>query len=215
MTDMTATKRRRMLQQVSSLDANVDEDLKAFAQVHHDVLPGLRNLDDLISWPMDVAQSLCPDTGDEISMRLKHRLLCGIALNTDYSGLDCPREALEMGTQALLRHFQLETQRAPIWVGRTCDKGSLQKRIQVQYSLTFEQGGRCHFEDILHRLPSEAQEWIAAATPDKSLSKEERRDAFTAISEWCLKNRGWLFDHNATSHCCVHNRCIGDDCQIC
>lgn len=208
---MTATKRRRMLQQVSSLDTAVDEDLKVFAQVHNIVSPGLRNLDDLISWPMDVAQSLCADTGDEISMRLKHRLLCGVALNTDYSGLDCPREALEMGFQALLHHFQLEAQRAPVWVGRTCDKGSLQKRLQVQYSLTWEQGARCHFEDILHRLPIEAQEWISAAAPNKSLSKEERREAFIAISDWCLLNRGWLFPDDATCYCCVHNRCIGDD----
>lgn len=41
---MTATKRRRMLQQVSSLDTAVDEDLKVFAQVHNIVSPGLRNL---------------------------------------------------------------------------------------------------------------------------------------------------------------------------
>eukprot|EP00435_Cladocopium_sp_Y103_P067844 s676_g30.t1 len=205
MADMTTAKRRRMLQKISSLDADTARDPMLLASSHN-FPPGLRTPEELFSWPLDVIQSLCNDPGDEMSMRLQHRLLCGIALNTDYSGLDCPREALEMGMQALQHHLKTEPPRVPVWVGRTCDKGAIQKKLQVEYSLCCEDGNRCHFEDILDRLPPEGRDWINAATPDKSLSREQRAEAFKTIREWVMDNRSWLFPADATSFCTVHRR---------
>ena len=59
---------------------------------------------ELREWPLKVVQSLCgQDTpGDqELSLRLKQHFLRGIVLNTDYSGIDCPREALELAERSL------------------------------------------------------------------------------------------------------------------
>ena len=74
-------------------------------------------------------------------------------------------------------------------------------------SRTFEDGQpRCHFEDILDRLPLMGQHWIKAATPRKNDSKEERLHAFAEISKWVMRSRAMLFSAEATSYCCIHDR---------
>ncbi|CAK8993450.1 Uncharacterized protein SCF082_LOCUS3512 [Durusdinium trenchii] len=144
---------------------------------------------ELREWPLKVVQSLCgQDTpGDqELSLRLKQHFLRGIVLNTDYSGIDCPREALELAERSLytLHGVQCVDAKSAVSVGRTCDKGTLQKKVQVALSHTFEESRRCHFEDLLDRLPETGREWIRAATPEKTASKAVRATAFSNISKW-------------------------------
>ena len=202
-------KRRRILQRCTSLEQepeNCDQcDLSSSP-------PGIRSLKDLAEWPLDVATALCggnDEKNEELRLRLRNHLLTGMILNTDYSGLDCPREAMEMGIQALKRVLDLEIPGSVLRVGRTCDKGAIQKRVQVELARSFDfEGGHqhCHFEDILHRLPKSAQDYISAATPNKSAPKADRAAAFGAIATWIMQNRSWLFSLDAESYCCVHDR---------
>ena len=197
-------KKRRLLQQVSSVGTEPDD-----AWVAEHAPAGIRTVHDLQQWPLDVLQSLTkPDRDEEIELRLCSHLLQGVSLYTDYSGLDCPREALEMGFRALqtLKGYDPDVAGSPVWVGRTCDKGSLQKRLQVALSCTFEKGLRCHFDDILHRLPVEGRQWIAAASPGKQASKAERFEAYKCIADWVMTNRNMLFSVDAQSPCMVHHR---------
>ncbi|CAE7667911.1 unnamed protein product [Symbiodinium sp. CCMP2456] len=197
-------KKRRLLQRVSSVETDPGD-----AWVAEHAPPGIRTAKDLHEWPLDVMESLTrPDRDEEIELRLHSHLLQGVSLCTDYSGLDCPREALEMGFRALqmLKGYDPDTAVSPVWVGRTCDKGQLQKRLQVALSSTLEAGQRCHFEDILHRLPLEGRQWIAAASPRRQASKSERGEAYKCIADWVMANRNMLFSVNAESQCVVHHR---------
>ena len=212
----SSNKRRRVLQRCTSLEQEADGDVHMVAGCR----AGIHSLEDMAEWPLDVASSLCAghdSKNEELRLRLRNHMLAGLVLNTDYSGLDCPREALEMGVCALKHELGLELPDQVLRVGRTCDKGQLQKRVQVEMARVIaeangssreSQAGQqhCHFEDILHRLPENAQRYIAAATPPKTASKADRMAAFASISDWVMQNRSWLFSKDAESHCCVHNR---------
>ena len=91
-----------------------------------------------------------------------------------------------MGVRALQSVLGVEPCEETVRVGRTCDKGSVQKRFQVYMSETYENSKRCHFQDILHRLPEQGRLWIEAATPNKNASKTERLEAFADISRWVI-----------------------------
>ncbi|CAE7239963.1 unnamed protein product [Symbiodinium sp. CCMP2456] len=203
---MATVKRRRVLQRCTSVEQEPDCqacDLSAAP-------PGLRSQDDVVEWPLDVVSSLCGAGNEECQLRLRNHVLKGMVLTTDYSGLDCPREALEMGVRALQHVMNIEPGAQVVHVGRTCDKGLLQKRVQVELAQSIEavlqDHERCHFEDILHRLPQRGQDWIAAASPGKHATKAERAEAHAAIADWLMQNRSWLFSKDATAFCCVHQR---------
>ena len=138
--------------------------------------------------------TLCePNRDEEIELRLRNHYLSGVALYSEYAGLDCPREALSLGMEALKQICNLGgTDGAwnPVWVGHTCDKGTIQKRLQVETSAMLDNSDRCHFEDILHRLPDVAQQRISAAG-----------EAYDAIAKWLINQRKWLFTNEATSYC--------------
>ncbi|CAE7871568.1 unnamed protein product [Symbiodinium necroappetens] len=195
-------KRRRQLARVTSIDSCADPEVS----VEH-CAPGVRNAEDLAHWPLDVVRSVCRPEDDELTLRLMHRLRCGIQLSSDYSGLDAPRECLEMGVQALQHELQIEGGLLDaVLVTRTCDKAALPTRVQVEMSRFWEQGRRCHFQDILDRLPEQGREYINAAKPEKSARKQARMDAYAAITDWVMKNRSWLFSVDAESYCAVHER---------
>ena len=118
---------------------------------------GFAKESDFQEWPLHVVNSLCKfgnqsDSDQELSLRLQQHFLRGIVLNTDYSGIDCPREALELAAKSfnILHGVGCvdDAGASAVTVGRTCDKGAIQKRIQVAMSETFESGQRCHFEDL-------------------------------------------------------------------
>ena len=178
---------------------------------------GFAKESDFQEWPLHVVNSLCKfgnqsDSDQELSLRLQQHFLRGIVLSTDYSGIDCPREALELSAKSfnILHGVECvdDAGASAVTVGRTCDKGATQKRIQVAMSETFESGQRCHFEDLLDRLPPEGQAWVRAALPEKSDSKDVRARAFNSISAWLMDNRAWLFSLDATSWCSVHQRTV-------
>ncbi|CAE7249881.1 unnamed protein product [Symbiodinium sp. CCMP2592] len=203
---MASGKRRRVLQRCTSVEQEPDCEACDLSAAP----PGLRCKDDVVEWPLDVVKSLCGAGNEECQLRLRNHVLKGMVLTTDYSGLDCPREALQMGVRALQHVMHMEPAGEVVHVGRTCDKGLLQKRVQVELARSIEavlqDHERCHFEDILHRLPQSGQDWIAAASPQKGANKKERSDAYAAIADWLMQNRSWLFSENATAFCCVHQR---------
>ena len=158
-----------------------------------DAPPGMSTFQDLWEWPLTVVESLLKD--DERSLRLLRHWSHGIALSSDYSGLDCPRECLLMG-HAALEHLCSATAFSgvhadPVRVFRTCDKGQLQSRFQVQIAKTGKDvhNQHCHFRDLLERLPEPAQQYIAAASPCKGASRRDRAESYWGIGKWLLENR--------------------------
>lgn len=170
---------------------------------------------DFQDWPLHVVNSICKvdnpsDADQELSLRLQQHFLRGIVLNTAYSGIDGPREALELAARSIniLHGVECVTGANAVTVGRTCDKGNVQKKIQVAMSQTHECGQHCHFEDLMDRLPPNGQAWVRAALPEKTDSKDVRAQAFNSISAWLMENRAWLFSLDATSWCSVHQRTV-------
>ena len=91
--------------------------------------PGLLTMEELMDWPLAVVKSICCSglpQDEENALRLHTNLMQGITLYTDYSGMDCPREALELGIAACEKVMGWSFPRPPLRVGRTCDKGAVQ-----------------------------------------------------------------------------------------
>ena len=194
-------KRRRLLARVSSVGSEPDEDWRA-----QHLAPGVRKADELCEWPLDVVQSLCrEDIDEEIKCRMRTHLLDGISLFTDYSGIDAPREALRLGFLGFQHVLDMSSLPDPVWVGRTCDKGMIQKRVLIALS-ELEGGSQCHFDDVMHRLAPAGQQWISAAKPPKQMLKDDRLQAYGAINNWVQENRDVIFALDRTCSCSVHRR---------
>ena len=69
--------------------------------------PGPDSAAGLFNWPSDLAKNLfrAGNLKDQASEgRLADNLAAGVRVLTDYSGFDCPREALEVGFECICRH---------------------------------------------------------------------------------------------------------------
>ena len=124
---------------------------------------------------------------------------------TDFSGIDAPAEGWASLRDVLHDRVGWEEGRGEMlsWV-RSCDCMPEVKQILISKS-----GGRaCVFDNILDRLPVEAQEWLKArlatletAKPD-SLEWERTQDHICTFIE---ENETWLFPREATSRCASHD----------
>eukprot|EP00969_Alexandrium_andersonii_P043222 1895303-Alexandrium_andersonii.AAC.1 len=87
-----------------------------------------------------------------MTLNLKSNLLERITLYSDYSGLDCPAEALRLGTDAARSHLGSDkgwpSADEAIRAARTCDNEGTQQAAQLALS---EMTGntKCHFVDVL------------------------------------------------------------------
>ena len=166
-------------------------------------------IEDFRRWPQSVARVLCPEEDPERRLRLQRHLLSGVDLGSDYSGLDCPRESLILGLQAVKEQLQCESIDEVVRIVRTCDKGNTQKKLQVSMANDVDEGKRwCHFDNIIDRLPVAGQAFVEAATPPASATKSERGEASQSLASWLLENRSWLFTKEATAPCLVHQRLV-------
>ena len=169
------------------------------------LLPGPRSTDDLARWPSEVMQSLTSscENDAEVLLRLRTHFTRGVSLYTDYSGIDCPREALRLGLQAVSQQHGWELPPSPVLFARSCDKDSLAQQVLCNLA---EGSGGCVFADLKDRLPRVAQDWIAEALPSSQAGIEDQRAAYACIRNWIAENREWLFPDDATSWCLTHKR---------
>ena len=125
---------------------------------------------------------------------------------SDYSGIDCVREAAEMVLEGCKRKFDFSFAGSPFKFLRTCDVGALQSQVLLKVAITHDSSNPCHFKDILDRLPLSGRNYISAALPSKAASKIEKAQAHQHIQTWIVANRAWLFPADATCYCYVHMR---------
>jgi hypothetical protein len=154
--------------------------------------PGPQSSDELADWPLQICESLCGHNREDegVSLRFKTHLTSGIVMYTDYSGMECPREALRLGILGLIQHHAWSFDSFPVQHSRMCDKDPLCLAVLDAIG---QKDDSCVFENILDRLPTEAQEWICAATPAKTASSDIRRAAFANIRAWIWNHLDWLF----------------------
>ena len=167
--------------------------------------PGPASVQELWNWPTHVVQALLDpmlDDSAEMKCRLQMNILGGMQLYTDYSGIECPAEAMRLGIEACRREYGWSLPDECFRLTRTSDKEKLQTKVLV--ALSGATDAPCHFGDILERLPQAAQEWIAAATPDDKATKTEKIDAYKCIHDWIRNNLNVLFSPDMTCPCHVH-----------
>ena len=101
-------------------------------------------------------------------------------MSSDYSGMECCKEALRLVTLALQRKDQLEYD-VPRWK-HVCDNAPLPQKVL----LDIVDPDVCVFADLMDRLPTAARDWILAACPADDAKKTEREEAYTQIRKWAV-----------------------------
>ena len=150
---------------------------------------------------------------EESLLRLKTNLGRQVILSTDYSGYDCPREAMRCALQGIHAVHGWTFGEPPCKWARCCDSNELSQLILSRISLQESAGGTCLFDDILHRLPIWAREWIASAAAPKDADKESKKQANDTIREWLMKGKSSLFPADATSYCLIHEKMCPVHCM--
>ena len=105
-------------------------------------------------------------------LRLRTNLLTGLLCATDYSGMDCPREAMRSLTRAWTIRTGVGFHKDPFSFYRSCDRGGAQTDLLIALSKRLGPDGHCHFCSIEDRLPPQARDYVAAALPPKESSAE-------------------------------------------
>ena len=164
-------------------------------------------IQEFMSWPTDVIASIAAWDSDALG-NLVGVLRRGLAVNSDYSGMDCPREVLTQCFEAVARFKCIDKNEFRLTFSRASDKGQLQKNILTRIATAND--GSCVMGDILERLPKSARKYIAAAAPAKNDPREKKIKANQHILEWLQQNRGYCFLADARSPCCVH----GAQCMV-
>lgn len=176
--------------------------------------PGPRNLAEKFDWPSSVARGICDSGYEEADSNMVYRLsenlqTHGLTLDSDYSGMECVRAALDNGIAGLkkvaLPHLEHKVSHT-----RCCDVEATQLNVLTRLSKEKHDSKTCVMNDIFSRLPQVARDYIHAALPHASLSKEKKKEAMTAIDDWIKRNRAWLYPRSATSACLVH----GGNCPV-
>lgn len=165
--------------------------------------PGPSTVVEVFDWPADLCERLVtgPD-GEERRLRLR-ALSHGVQwhVTSDYSGFDCPREAMRVGTLALQEHFKWKVL-APRFL-RSCDVDSFCQKVLKEYSKT---DGGCVFADINDRLPVYARNAIDGMEPEKlNNNKDHHRLHRQQQHVWIVAHKEHLFSADSTSRCLVHN----------
>eukprot|EP00959_Pyramimonas_sp_CCMP1952_P362578 7593110-Pyramimonas_sp.AAC.1 len=100
------------------------------------------------------------------------RLMCNLrhqcVFYTDYSGFDCPREAMEVCIQGFVQQNNWTFDKPPVIFKRSCDYGLLQQRVLCRVAKEHDQSSTCVFSDIFDRLPEWGKQWVFAAMPSKT-----------------------------------------------
>ena len=158
-------------------------------------------------WPLQIVQGLRETHGDDDGHIYR---LCAhqrIRFITDYSGMDCPRQAWEEFMKSLKESEPL-AHNMDFRFCRSCDIGDTQTSLLVAMAKADAESplrkSPCHHTSIAGRLPMKARNYIVSAAPDPEAPLEDRIAGHQHIREWIWANRSWVFPANATSECAVH-----------
>ena len=115
---------------------------------------------ELVRWETRVASGMC-DPGQLATLR--GHLLRGMRLSTQFSGMDCAREAFHRGIlgMAACNGWNLQQAANAVVFTSSCDWAKLPARVCVS-SARMDGSKRCHFGDFMSRLPDAMRSYLAA-----------------------------------------------------
>ena len=184
--------------------------------------PGPESAADLGAWPRHVVEALLLLKADgkrsnlaraEVEIRanaLRTVLHRGLVIRSDYSGYDGPREAMRLGVTAAGRLMNWKFQTWPLKFQHACDSAAVPLDLLCEMATWDSEadgdGGSCVFEDLWHRIPPWAAQWLEAAMPDKEATRDDKRRAHADIAKYLKDHRAILFTPDSKSPCRVHRR---------
>ena len=122
--------------------------------------PGPSTLEELFQWPErildDLGQNVAIDgsdgEGDARMLRLRIVLERRLALDSLYSGFDCPRWALSPTVARFIQKYSLSSSRPPLEFCSACDWGEVQQRVLCHVSHTVDSMTSCVFGNNVNHV---------------------------------------------------------------
>ena len=133
-----------------------------------------------------------------------------LEISTDYSGIDCPREALTVGISGIERSLEskglhMGSSRSDcLKFTRACDIGPVQQTVLSTLANRQDGSQSCVHPDVECRLADTAKTWLDAAMPSTSAAAAS---AYADMQAWLLANSAWAFPPNKKVPCLVHQEC--------
>ena len=184
------------------------------SQRAEDLPAGPSSSRELFDYPTWLRQCL----SHEELIRLRARSEAGLAVYSDYSGMDTYREALRLAFKSLWDWIQAE---GALWAEddvpnkfglvflRVSDHGRLQQQVLGHLNALYD-GGRGHvLGDYMERLTPAAIQFVNAATPEQDAPRAVKEQAHLEITQWLMDNRKWIFAGKAP--CAAHG---GNECPV-
>ena len=157
----------------------------------------------------DILERITQTTDDgQLQLKVNRlRMMCESQWTyiSDYSGMDCPREAVRLLFQALSLRFTDWSLKDPIYL-RSCDNDPACIRILQSISTTLDEGGACVFGDINDRVRDIDRQMLDAMEPDQKATTEEKAQARKEQLAYLRKAKDEIFTPESTSFCSVHNQ---------
>jgi len=169
---------------------------------------------DLFDWPSDLVKQIFLDNVHGAGRELQFRSITqhGVHVYTDYSGMDCPREACRVLDQALQLHLP-HYQETKFHFLRSCDFGVPQQAVLLAIARELDDNNTCVFSDINHRLPPADQAFLDAMLPEGSAASHA--EGYQQMRGWLRENSDRLFNPDSVCHCLVHNKpCLVRPSQV-
>ena len=176
-----------------------------------DLADGPKTAKEVFAWPRDIlSRILDSDTmlGQQAAARFHANFQnVRIQYSSDYSGLDCPQEALRLLVMAFARRISDPTMAAKVCVLRACDSGAKQQEVLMALSTDVHAGQTCLFQDVESRLPNTVVAELDNMEPATRAPQQEKRRARELQHEYLM---GMLdkemFTPRTTAYCVVHNQ---------
>ena len=162
---------------------------------------GPESFQELMQWPKSHVQTIARD--EEMKQRLIKVMRKGIRMQTAFSGMDAPREAMRQIAQGMRCAFDFRPQ---IEYTHSCDNAELPQKVLTWLAKEEDAGQSCVFSDLEDRLPDDAKFALQNLAPDPDSNKLEKAAAYTRIWEYLHDNRQACFNQFSTCFCLVHQK---------
>jgi len=180
---MPAAKYRRVLTRESSRDSSI-----------HD---GPATAAALWDYPFQILARITRSGRDsERVANLKAWCDCGVYGLTDFSGFDCPGEAMRLVKAVLEEEFSISMPEESFSIHRSCDSGPMQRTALLALN-----NRQCVFGNVDSRLPEDVRKELDALEPPKNATVNMKVEAYREMQNYLLRNRKTLFSKKARSWC--------------
>ena len=168
---------------------------------------GPSTAEEVADWPGDILRRSLGTSDDRVEERMR-KFFDGteIQLTTDYSGMDCPSEALRLVVASLRRSFPSWEVR-DIRLLRSCDCDPVCQRVlKANQAADGNFGVSCLFEDLLGRLDDAARAEVRRLEPLPGSAPYHAAKCRQRQTSYIYSRKQELFTKASKPQCVIHGR---------